>query len=598
MVAQKAKFQLPPGIVLSRTDYEAKGRYIACDKIRFKDGSPEKLGGWEQWNTPGDELPFTCRSMLCWQDYSYQQWHAFGTYHRLYVFDGVKVRTNITPIVSTGTLANPFTTTSGSPTVTVSFTSHGLVPTQAIYFSGASAVGGITISGWYDIVTTPTPNSFTITHTSNASSSAGPGGGASVAYQIELAPGRQTATTGGGWGIGTWGSGTWNDVRSSAGGFVSYPRYWSLDTYGQYLYALPSEGTLYRWDANISARAVAVANAPSTANYMFVTSERMPFMLGTNGDQMRVQWPDQDDNTIWTAGPNNTANSRRLQTGSRLVCGARMAQRTNCIWSDTAFYLAQYTGTNVVYTTPLIAVNCGIVGPAAFAVVDGIPYWMTPTDFMMYAGGSVQPMPNSQDVNPIFKTLDAVQAQKVQCFYHPDFREIWWHYPSEGASEPDSYVIYSLEQQCWYNGTMGRSCAGIRTLSGHNTPLMVTPSGVIYEHESTLNDDGLPLDWTLTTGYFDLSDGNVSMNIDGYFPDMKRHVGNIDITWESKEYPADTAALHTTTEVIAEGQDIVDIRHFGRQSKFTLSQTDVLDGDFRLGDQRIEAAQSGKRRGS
>lgn len=595
MATQKSKFPLPPGIVLSRTDYEAVGRYIACDKIRFKDGSPEKIGGWEQWNDPGDELPYTCRSMLCWQDFSYNQWHVFGTYHRLYVFNGAKTRTNITPIVDTGTLTDPFTTTSGSASVEVDFMGHGLIPGQSIFFENATAVGGITIDGWYEIDDVLDVDTFTITHTSAASSSAGPGG-STVDYEVELAPGRQTATTGGGWGIGTWGTGTWGTSRASTGGYVSYPRYWSLDNYGQYLYALPSGGTLYRWDANVATRAAAVANAPDTANYMFVTSERIPFLLGTDGDEMRIQWPDQDDNTNWTPGAANTANSRRLQTGSRLVAGARMSQRTNCIWSDLAFYLAQYTGNNSVYATPLVATNCGLVGPGAFAVVDGIPYWMSPTDFMMYAGGAVQPMPNSGDVNPIFKTLDATQAQKVVCFYNPDFREIWWHYPSEGVSEPDSYIIFSLEQQCWYNGTMGRSCAGVKTLSGRNTALMVSPTGVIYEHESGLDDDGDPLDWEITTGYFDVNDGNDSMNIDGYVPDMKRHEGDIMLTFESKEYPADTASLHSTTTTISPGDDIVDLRHFGRQCKFTLSQSDVLGGDFRLGAQRIEVGTSGTRR--
>lgn len=595
MVAEKADFALPPGIVLSRTDYEAKGRYISCDKIRFKDGSPEKLGGWEQWNEPGDEIPYICRSMLCWQDYSYNQWHAFGTYHRLYIFGGNKVRTNITPIESDGTLNDPFTTVDGSKIVTIDFTGHGLVPGQSIFFDNATAVGGITIDGWYEIATTPTANTLTISHSSAATSSAGPGGG-TVDYEVELRPGRQTATTGGGWGISTWGTGTWNESRASNGGFVSYPRYWSLDNWGQYLYALPSGGTLYRWDANVGARAAAVANAPSTANFMFVTSERLPVLLGTDGDEMRLQWPDQDDNTNWTAGPSSTANVRRLQAGSRLIAGARMGQRSNCIWSDTAFYLMQYTPTNFVYLTSTAGEKCGLAGPGAFTVVDGIPYWMSTNDFKMYAGGGVQSMPNANDIAPIFENLDATQAQKVIAFYNPVYREIWWHYPSAGASEPDSYVVYSLDQQIWYNGTMGRTCAGTKTLSGRDTILMVSATGVIYQHDTGLDDDGDPLDWRIKTGYFDVNAGNDSMNIDGYVPDMKSHVGDIDITWTSRDYADDEEVLDTVTKAIAPGTGIVDVRHFGRQCAFELSQTDMLGGDFRLGAQQIEVGTSGSRR--
>jgi len=151
-----------PGVNRDQTNYSNEGGWFACDKIRFKDGSPEKIGGWEQWNEPGDELPYTCRSMLCWQDNSYNQWHAFGTYHRLYVFGGDKVRTNITPIISTGSVTDPFTTTSGSATVTVAISSHGCVPGQSIFFDNATAVGGITIDGWYEIVTTPTSGTLMV----------------------------------------------------------------------------------------------------------------------------------------------------------------------------------------------------------------------------------------------------------------------------------------------------------------------------------------------------------------------------------------------------------------------------------------------------
>jgi hypothetical protein len=147
--ARKIPLPIATGIVLNKTDYEAQGRYIDCDHIRFVDGQPEKIGGWEQWNTPGDELTDICRALICWLDFNYNVWHAFGCVDRLWVFDQEKARSNITPYVSTGTLTDPFSTTDGSAVVNVADTAHALVVDQYVNFADASAVGGITIDGEY-----------------------------------------------------------------------------------------------------------------------------------------------------------------------------------------------------------------------------------------------------------------------------------------------------------------------------------------------------------------------------------------------------------------------------------------------------------------
>lgn len=383
--ARKIPLPIASGVVLNQTDYEAQGRWIDTQWVRFVDGSPEKIGGFEQWNTPGDELTGICRSVLCWQDYSYNQWHAFGCVDRLVVFDQDKTKTNITPIAATGTLANPFSTTNASTTVNVADTGHGLVVGQYVTFSGASAVGGITISGEYQVSLVVDADNYRIVHSAAATSTAGPGGGASVTYSYELAPGDANVSTGGGWGIGRWGEGTWGSEHTS-NTYLQLPRYWSLDQYGQYLLAMPSGGGLYQWSLNIANRATVVSNAPTTGLYMFVTSERIVVVLGADGDFMTMEWSDDDDNTVWTPADANTANIRKLQEGSRLMAGTRLAQGVNLVWSDTAVYLMQFTGTNIVYSTRVVGTNCGLVGPRAFIVVDGIAFWMAPTAFQMYAG--------------------------------------------------------------------------------------------------------------------------------------------------------------------------------------------------------------------
>ena len=583
---RKIPLPIASGIVLYKTEYEAQGRYTDCDHIRFKDGQPEKIGGWETWNLPGDELTGICRSMRCWQDFNYNVWHTFGCVDRLWTFDQEKTRSNITPFVATGTLADPFSTTDTSATVTVAHTSHGLVVGQYVNFSGASAVGGITIDGEYVVQTVPDANSYTIEHSSAATSTAGPGGGASVAYSYELAAGNANVSVGGGWGIGRWGEGTWGEERPSTT-YVQLPRYWSLDRYGQYLLAMPSGGGLYEWQLDPTERAAVVANAPTTGLYMFVTSERIVVVLGADGDFMLMKWCDDDDLTIWTPADDNTANIRRLQEGNRLIAGVRMAQAVNIVWSDTAVYLMQFTGTNNVYSTRVVGTNCGLVGPAAFVVVDGIAFWMSSNTFHMY-GGQISHIPRSEEVDTIFDEIDEEQRSKVHCHFNPHFREIWWLYPSTGSTECDRYVMVSLDSWDWVVGTLDRTAFGLCSLLGRMSLFGTDENGVIYQHETGLDADGLALDWHIETGFMDIEDGNAGLNIDGYIPDFKRQTGTIDITFTSRDLPEDTVNLETVTKEIAEGDTVIDLYHFGRQSKVKLSQTDVVGGDFRLGAHRLE----------
>lgn len=591
--SRKIPLPMPPGIVLHQSEYEAQGRYIDCDKVRFVDGKPEKIGGWEQWNEPGDELDAVCRSIFCWQSFNYNHWHAFGTTGRLWVFDQDKARTNITPMVTTGTLANPFSTTDTLATVSVAHTAHGLVVDQYVNFSGAAAVGGITIDGEYQVTSVTDANTYVITHSSAATSTAGPGGGASVAYEYELAAGTEDVTTGGGWGLGTWGTGTWGEERASVT-YQTFPRYWSLDKYGQYLIAMPSNGGLYEWQLNIANRAAIVTNAPTTGLYAFITSERIIVVLGADGDFMLMKWCDDDDNTIWTPAPDNTANIRRLQDGSRLVAGCRLLQGVNLVWSDTAAYLMQFLGTNEVYSTRVVGTHCGLVGPGAFCVVHGTAFWMSPRTFHMFSG-SVEHVPNAHEVESIFETMSDSQRSKVSCHVNLEFREVWWVYSSANADEPDRYVAVNIEDWAWTIGTMDRTAFGTRILSGIDSVLGVDPTGVIYLHETGVDADGEAMAWNLRTAFMDLDSGNVSTEIDGYIPDFMRHEGDISLTWTSKEYPESTAETETVTKTIVEGQEIVDLRHYGRMVQFELAQEEI-GGDFRLGLQRVEIGSSGRRR--
>lgn len=580
MSTRKGVLDLPTGIDVASTEYEAQGRYVDTQWVRFNAGRPEKIGGWERWNDEGDEIEGVCRSIFSWNDYAFNEWRAFGSNERLVVFDQDKIKTNITPYASTGDLTDPFTTTASSTTVTVAHTAHSRPVGSYVNFSGATAVGGITIDGEY-VVTTVTANTYTIEHSAAATSSAN--GGGTVAYKYEMAQGNASVYRGGGWGVGRWGEGTWGTAREG-GNFLQFPRMWAMDNYGQTLVCMPSDGTVYIWDLDIAERAEALANAPN-GTFMFVTSERIIVVLGSSGDLMRMDWNDDDDPTDWTPSATNTANVRRLQSGSRLVGGGRLRNYQNLVWSDTSCYTMQWTGDNNVYATFAVGHECGLIGPCAFQIVNGVAFWMSNDNFFMF-NGSVVPVPRSDDIKTIFDDMERDQLFKTQAFYNPKFNEVTWWYPGADSEEPDRYVSVSLDDFAWWTGELSRT-AWVNDHGLRSRIFSTTEDGIVYEHEIGVNADGEALPWHIETGYIDLDDGNVGVNIDGYVPDFKRVEEDVTITFTTKDLPQDSDALDTVTKVFTPGDAIVDLRAFGRQMRLKLAGS-AVDSDFRLGRQRIE----------
>jgi hypothetical protein len=197
------KLQFRPGLNREGTDYSNEGGWYDGDKIRFRSGFPEKIGGWTQVSP--NQFIGTCRSLWVWADADAgvgTSYIGLGTNSKYYIYSAGAYN-NITPIVDTNTLTNPFATTSGSTTITV--TDAGYSPNTGDYviFTGASAVGGVTVSGEYEIQTIVTPTTYTITVPSAASSTAT--GGGTVTAEYEYPVGLDVFSIGTGWGAGPWG---------------------------------------------------------------------------------------------------------------------------------------------------------------------------------------------------------------------------------------------------------------------------------------------------------------------------------------------------------------------------------------------------------
>jgi hypothetical protein len=197
------KLQFRPGLNREGTDYSNEGGWYDGDKIRFRSGFPEKIGGWTQV-TP-NQFDGTARSIWIWADGDAGAGASYigvGTNTKYYIYFG-GVYNDITPIIQTDTLSNPFATTNGSKTVTVTDGSYNPNVGDFVIYSGASAVGGLTIDGEYAVQSVINGSTYTITAAAFATSTAT--GGGTVVAQYEYPKGSNVYTIGTGWGAGPWG---------------------------------------------------------------------------------------------------------------------------------------------------------------------------------------------------------------------------------------------------------------------------------------------------------------------------------------------------------------------------------------------------------
>jgi hypothetical protein len=507
------KLQLKSGVNREGTRYSTEGGWFSCDKIRFRQGTPEKIGGWQRISS--ETYNGICRALWQWATLAGVPYLGVGTNTKYYIAYGGSYY-DITPVVSTVTLTNPFTTISGSATVTVSDTSHGVTDGTFVTYSGATAVGGLTLNGEYQI-TYVDVDTYTITAASNASSNATGGGTVTAAYQLNA--GSAIAVPLSGWGAGPWGSGAWGIGTSSNNPI----RIWNHQNFGQDLIYGPKGGAMYYWDATtgLISRGVALTSLSGatdvpTVQTLFMVSDASRFTIafGCNDygssdiDPMLIRWSDQESAVNWTPAATNQAGSLRLSHGSRIDATLQTRQEI-LVWTDTSVYGLQYLGPPVVWGSQLLADNVSIVSDRAVALAAGVAYWMGEDKFYTY-DGRVNTL--SCDLRQyIFSDINLDQYSQVCAGTNEQFNEVWWFYCSASSTAIDRYVVYNYLEKVWYYGNLGRTAwTDIGVTS--NFPIAATYVNNLVQHE-TGNDDNatastLPIEAYITSSEFDIDDGD------------------------------------------------------------------------------------------
>ena len=521
------KLALKPGVNRENTRYTSEGGWYESDKIRFRQGTPEKIGGWQRISAA--TFLGVCRSLWNWVTLGSQNLIGVGTNLKFYIENG-GAYSDITPLRATVTLTNPFTTTSGSPTVSVVDANGGYISGDFVTFSGASAVGGLTLNGEYQLtIDTNATNTYFITASSNASSSATGGGTVTAAYQINTGAASVTPLTG--WGAGPWSAGAWgvgvpSDVQI---------RLWSQANFGEDLIFAPRGGDIYFWDATagLTSRGVTLAsiapvgaNVPSVQDLILVSDiSRFVFCFGCNDlasatkNPMLIRWSDQENATQWTPAATNQAGSLQLSRGAEIIA-AKQARQEVLVWSDSALYALQYVGAPVVWGAQLVGENISIASQNAVAYANGVAFWMGIDKFYMY-DGRTQPLPcNLRKF--IFNDFNTAQYRQVFAGTVESYHEVWWFYCSAESDTADRYVVYNYLDNIWYYGTMDRTAwldSGLR-----DYPLAATYSNNLVNQEEGVDDNELgastPIHAYASTAEFDLDDGHQFNFIWRVLPDI------------------------------------------------------------------------------
>jgi hypothetical protein len=514
-----SKILFKPGVNRENTRYTNEGGWYESDKVRFRQGTPEVIGGWQKIS--GYTYNGVCRSLWNWVTLGFLNLVGVGTNTKFYIEQGGYYN-DITPIrVTTALGANPFAT-NGTTTVTVTAASHGATTGTFVTFSGATGTYASTFNTQYQITVVNT-NSYTITVPTALSG--GPYGGAAVsaAYQINAGPVYAVPLIG--WGAGTWGAGTWGVGGTSATAI----QLWSQINFGQNLLFGPRGGGIYYWNAvsGVTTRGVNLttlgdAQTPVVQNSLTVSdASRFVIVFGTNDpnaanptaiDPMFIRWSDQEDPFTWIPAATNQAGSLRLSHGSQIITTVQTRQEI-VVFTDSSVYSMQYLGPPYIWGSQLLGDNISIISPNAAVIGSGVIYWMGVDKFYMY-DGRVQTL-NCDLRRYVFLDLNQEQAQQVFCSTNEGFNEVWWFYCSANSNLIDKYVIYNYLEKIWYYGTMSRTAwldSGLRAYPLAAAYNSTASTGNLINHEQGLNDNATDtttaINAYISSSEFDIGDGH------------------------------------------------------------------------------------------
>ena len=603
-------FTIKPGINKEVTDYTGQGQWVDSDNVRFFNGLPQKIKGWDKFIDT--TIVGVVRDQHAWIALDGTRYDAFGTDRKLYVYEEGLVF-DITPIRNTEALTDPFTT-NGTATVLVTDAGHGCQQGSFVTFDSFSTIDGLDMNQEFEVTSVVNTSAYTVTHTSTATgSTAGGGGSGNAEYQIN--PGPAFSTSAYGWGTDGYGLGAWGEP-STVSNVTLEARQWSLDNFGEDLIATQLNGGTYRWDtsAGTATRAAIVANAPTTSRLSLVSSpDRHLILFGTETtignpatqDDLLLRFSDQEDINNYTPTAENTAGSLRIADGSRIVAAERSRGQT-LVWTDTSLHSLQFIGPPFTFGLRQLGQNCGIIGQHAGIDLNGNSFWMSQDSFYLF-DGSVKKLPCTVE-QFVFNNINQTASENAFAGHNGEFNEIIWFYARTGSDQINAVVVYNYQEGTWWTGTLARTSwidretydnpIGTQYLTNttaNNETILGLTSGAtqIYLHEQGNDADGQAIDAYLKSGAVQIGQGDDFSFVSKLIPDIQNQSGTLNLDFEFLRYPNDANAVTKSTSFTS-GTEKVDLRGRGRQ--FTANIVSNTTGTaWRLGTMRFDIQPDGRR---
>lgn len=612
------KIEFAPGVNKEGTEYTADSGWFDADKVRFRKGRPEKIGGWAKYNVT--TFLGMCRSIFAWATLTDVKFIGIGTHLKFYIMEGI-FPNDVTPLRLTTSAGDvTFAATNNSRTLTITDTAHGAVRNDFVTFSGAATLNGninaAVINHEYQIATIVNANSYTVLAVTAAggavtasASDNGNGGGSTVGkYQVNT--GLTNFVAAAGWGADPWSQGLWGSASGLGDG--DQLRLYSQDNFGEDLVFCARDIGIYYWDASsgLNTRGVNItelggaSNCPTVAAQILVSdNDQHVVAFGANNigsanqDPLLIRWSDQESITDWTPTATNTAGGVRINSGSKIV-GAVQTRQEILLWTDVSTHSMRFVGAPFIFQFTTISSDISMISPNAAVNARGNVYFMDKSGFYVYNGAVQQIACSVQD--HVLSNLNLSQAYKVFAAENNAFSEIIWFYPvGIGATEITNYVIYNYNENLWSIGTLGRGAwldSGVMNDPIASSVISSSDDNYLYSHEVGHNDDGAPMTAFVESGDIGIGDGQNFMMIDRIVPDFAfSGDGEVSINMKLKgsNYPLqDSTTL--SESVVTEQTTQSNVRVRSRHATLRLESTGVGYG-WRLGGFRFGLRQDGRR---
>ena len=610
---------LKPGIQRESTQYAEKGAWYDGNKVRFRAGKPENIGGYETKVTA--TFNGAARDLITWSDNNQFKRAAFGTSQMLYEHNGDQIF-DITPVSTSTTLASAFSCAISSNTVTVSATAHGRQTGDFVFFTSSTTIGGNILLGTTTYpVSVINSNTFALSVATTSSAAQSSAGGGTIHYL--LGSGVDNAVTDLGYGAGSYNAGVstagargWNSPTSvGASDFASQITQWSLDNFGEDIVANRRGSSIYLFDTDASTsptRATLVSgttnSTPTTVNSIIVSpNDRHLICLGGNEfgttaspsgtfNPMIVRWSNQEDLTNWVPSINSTSGEVILTDGTEIV-GAVRSRNAISIWTDNSLWNMTFVGPPFTFKFAQLGTNCGLIAPHAAVDYDGRAVWMGYDNFYAF-DGQVRNLPCTVR-RFVFDRLNIDQKDKIFCGINSEFKEVIWLYPSTDSTECDSYVVWSPDENYWSYGDSIFTTFADKHVFGNTITTGVTAAGNnLYNNEPNglYTESGQPMSSFIESADFDMVDGNDIMFLSRVIPDFTLNDGALTFSIKTKDFPESNTAREKPIppHSVTNNTTKIDMRARGRQGRVRVS-CNSANTSWRWGNIRLAIQPDGKR---